>query len=351
MSNPENNNTERIIDLRSDTVTYPTDEMREAMKNAPVGDDVYQDDPTVLALEEKAANLLQKEAALFVPSGTFGNQLAILTHCKAGNEVILDDECHIVQHEAGAAALISRVQLRTIECKNRTIPLDEIERKIRKGDDIHFPDTGLICLENAHGSGHVIPLSEMEGVYNLAKKYNIPVHLDGARLFNAAAALNVDAKEIAKYTDSLTFCLSKGLCAPIGSIVVGTRDFIERARKNRKIMGGALRQAGVLAAPGIIALDKMTKRLHEDHENAKILREELSKIDGITVIDNGIQINMVFFDMTKTGYDSEKLVSELLKRGVKVNGEEAGLMRFVTHYWVSADDVRYVADLVKQIIS
>jgi L-threonine aldolase (EC 4.1.2.5) len=237
------------IDLRSDTVTWPTDAMRRAMAEAPVGDDVYGDDPTINELERLAADMTGKEAALFVPSGTFGNQLSLFTWCPRGSEVILGEQCHIIQHEAGAASVIAGVQTRPIFAPAGILPPEAIEERIR-GNDIHFPPTSLVCLENAHSSGRVVPLSYMREVADLAHRHGLPVHLDGARLFNAATALGVDATEIAGTVDSVMFCLSKGLCAPVGSMLAGPRDFVEKARRKRKIMGGGMRQAGVLAAAG-----------------------------------------------------------------------------------------------------
>lgn len=340
----------KFIDLRSDTVTVPTQAMRDAMYNAQVGDDVYRDDPTVAELECFAAELVGKEAALFVPSGTFGNQLALFTHCRRGDEVILGDDSHIVVHEVGAPSVIAGVQLRTLKSSNGQLDPDEVESKIR-GVDIHFPSTGLICLENAHSNGRVIPLSNMEKLYGIAKKHNLPVHLDGARLFNAAAYLKVDAKDITKYCDSVMFCLSKGLCAPVGSILAGTKEFIDRARKGRKLMGGGLRQAGFLAAAGLIALKEMRARLTEDHENALILADELSKIPGIKVNYENVHINMVFFDMSDTNYDTDKLVQDFYNKGIKINSAENGEMRFVTNYWVTKEDIHFVIDTFKEILS
>lgn len=340
----------KFIDLRSDTVTAPTQKMREAMFNAVVGDDVYGDDPTVKELEAYAAELAGKEAALFVPSGTFGNQLALFTHCTRGSEVILGDDCHIVAHEVGASSVIAGVQLRTLpSCKGEMDPSD-VASKIR-GEDIHYPRTGLICLENAHSNGRVIPLSNMESIFKISRKHSIPIHLDGARLFNAAAYLKTDAKEITKYCDSVMFCLSKGLCAPIGSMLAGSKDFIEKARKGRKLMGGGLRQAGILAAAGLVALKEMRLRLEEDHNNAILLGEELARIPGIDVLHEDIHINMVFFDMSRTGYDPDKLVNELLAKGIKVNSAENGMMRFVTNYWVSSDDILYIAKTIREILT
>ncbi len=339
----------RRIDLRSDTVTVPTQRMRDAMFIAQVGDDVYGDDPTVRELEEYAAELVGKEAALFVPSGTFGNQLALLIHCKRGDEVLLGDDSHIVIHEVGAAAVIAGVQLRTLKSNRGELNPNEIKNKIR-GVDIHFPSTGLICLENAHSNGRVISLHNMRAVYEVAQSHNVPVHIDGARLFNAATHLQVDVKDITKHGDSVMFCLSKGLCSPVGSILAGTKDFVERARKGRKLMGGGLRQSGFLAAAGLVSLKEMIERLKEDHENAIYLGQELSKIPGINVMLDDIHINMVFFDMQETGFNTERLMKEFEEKDIIINPEEDGLMRFVTNYWVSREDVDYVVKSFKEVL-
>lgn len=336
------------FDFRSDTVTMPTDEMRKAMFEAVVGDDVYGDDPTLIELEQLSARLLGKEAALFVPSGTFGNQLAILTHTRRGDEVLLGDACHIMMHEVGGAAVISGVQLRQVPTQSGSMKLTDLERMIRV-EDIHYPDTGLICVENAHSSGKVIKMSEMKSIYELAQKHKIPVHLDGARLFNAAHALGVQASEIAKYADSLMFCLSKGLCAPVGSVLVGSKTFIDKARKNRKLMGGGLRQAGFLAAAGIVALNQMVDRLDDDHEMAKLLAEKLSEIEGIKVLDERLDINMVFCEI-KLKMSEEDFIDKLKEQGIKINGSEEGEFRFVTNYWTPERSVIKLAESIKNIM-
>lgn len=341
----------KFIDLRSDTVTQPTKAMRDAMYNAVVGDDVYEDDDTVKELEAYAAELVGKEAALFVPSGTFGNQLALFTHCKRGNEAIVGDDSHIVVHEVAAASVIAGVQLRTLNSHNGELDPEEVKRKIRKEvDDIHYPGTGLICLENAHSNGRVISLKNMSEICSIAKNADIPVHLDGARLFNAAAHLGVSAAEITKYCDSVMFCLSKGLCAPVGSILAGSKEFIAKARKGRKLMGGGLRQVGFLAAAGMVALKDMRERLAEDHENALLLADELSKIPGIKLDKDAVHINMVFFNMKETGIDSDYLVREFYKKGIKINNAENGVMRFVTNYWVSKDDIYHIVNIFKELL-
>lgn len=339
-----------FIDLRSDTVTVPTKEMRDAMYNALVGDDVYEDDPTVKELEEFAAKLVNKEAALFVPSGTFGNQLALLTHCRRGDEVILGDDCHIVVHEVGASSVIAGVQLRTLRSQKGELDPLEISSKIRT-EDIHFPSTGLICLENAHSNGRVISLNNMDSIYSIAKEHNIPLHLDGARLFNAAAHLKVNAAEITKYCDSVMFCLSKGLCAPVGSILAGSKEFIDKARKGRKLMGGGLRQAGFLAAAGLVALKDMTVRLKEDHENALFLADELAKLPGIKLNKEDIHINMVFFNASEANFNKETFAKDMFDRGIKINPEENGELRFVTNYWTTKEDISYVINTMRELMN
>ena len=339
----------KILDIRSDTVTKPTDEMRKAMYDAQVGDDVCGDDPTVIELEKIAAQIVGKEAALFVPSGTFGNQLSLFTHCERGNEVILDDSCHIVQHEAGASSIIAGVQLRTIKCEDGFIPINELEAKIRRVKDQHFPVTGLICMENAHSSGRIIPINHMEEIYNLANENHIPVHLDGARLFNAAVSLDIYVREITKHCDSVMFCLSKGLGAPVGSILAGSSEFICKARYKRKIMGGGMRQAGVLAAPGLIALTKMVHRLSIDHNNAHILADMMKDIPGISIRKNNLDINMIFFEADRK-VDESEFVTYFKERNILVYPPEEGVFRFVTNYGVDERDLPIITKTLKNFM-
>lgn len=340
----------KMIDLRSDTVTKPTYEMRNAMFKAEVGDDVYGDDPTVNELERIAAEIVGKEKALFVPSGTFGNQLAVMTHTRRGDEIILESNSHIIMHEVGACSVIAGVQVRAIQGKNGTMDPKDVERAIRD-DDIHFPNTGLICVENAHSCGSVINISNMKEIKELAEAQNIPVHLDGARVFNAAKSLKVDVKEIVKYTDSVMFCLSKGLGAPIGSILAGSNDFIKNARKNRKLMGGGLRQAGVIAAAGIVAIEKMIDRLDEDHANSKYLAVELDKLKGVKVKFDRNDINMIFFELDDEIIGENKFVSEMLKRKIKINGKEDGEYRYVTSKDINREDINYILNQMKEILN
>jgi threonine aldolase len=338
-----------IIDIRSDTVTKPTPAMRKAMAEAEVGDDVYGDDPSVNKLEELGAQIIGKEASIFVPSGTFGNQLALFTHCQRGTEVLLGEECHIIQHEAGAASVIAGVQTRPVSAPNGVLPIESLRERLRMRD-LHAPKTSLICMENAHSLGRVVPLNNMDSIKALAKEKNIPVHLDGARLFNAALALGVDAKEIAGRADSVMFCLSKGLCSPVGSLLAGSKAFVEEARYKRKIMGGAMRQAGVLAAAGIISLTEHIKFLAEDHRRAKELAKGLAGIEGIVVNKDEVDINMVFFcwPPAKEKKYAEKAMDVLSKHKVITNASENGGFRYVTHYWITDADVNTILEASRE---
>ena len=318
-----------MIDIRSDTVTKPTEAMRRAMAAAEVGDDVYGDDPTVNRLEALGAELLGKEAALFVPSGTFGNQLALFTWCERGSEVILGEECHIVAHEAGAAAVIAGVQTRCVPAPDGVLPPDEIRKRLRKRD-LHAPATSLVCMENAHSLGRAVSLADMDAVKDLAAEWGLPAHLDGARIFNAAAALGCGAKDIA---DSVMFCLSKGLCAPVGSLLAGPKKFVEEARLKRKIMGGGMRQAGILAAAGIIALTEHPALLVKDHEGAKKLSRGLANINGVTIISEPA-VNMVFFSHPAALTRAQSITGAFAKQGILINPPDSGIFRFVTHYWI-----------------
>lgn len=321
----------REVDLRSDTVTWPTPAMRRAMAEAEVGDDVCGEDPTVNRLEEEAARLTGKQAALLVPSGTFANQCALLTHCRSGDEVILAERSHIVQHEAGAAALLARVQLRPVSPESPHLLPEDVAPRVRQDGDIHYPRSGLVCVEQATGDGTVVPLDVLERVRAAAR--TIPVHMDGARLFNAAAALGVEPAAVARPADSVMFCLSKGLCAPVGSLLCGTADFIGRARRNRKRMGGGMRQAGVLAAAGLVALREVRPRLAEDHAKAKRLAASLRGVTGVEVLREP-DINLVFCRLPGLRGTGEALAAGLKARGIRVYGDEGGVFRFVTHRWV-----------------
>lgn len=337
----------KVIDFRSDTVTQPTEEMRKAIYEAEVGDDVYGDDPTVNKLEKYAAEILGKEAAIFVSSGTMGNQLAIMSQTKRGDEIIVGADSHIFFHEVGAVAVLSGVNLLTIPFKDSIPEPEKIEMAIR-GEDIHYPDTGLICLENALGNGRVVSTEIMKKVYEIGKAHHIPVHLDGARLFNAGISLDVDIKEITQYADTISCCLSKGLCAPMGTILAGPEAVIKKARKNRKLLGGGTRQAGMMAAAGIIALKKMTKRLKEDHENARYLGAKLKELDFVTIDTSAIEINMVFYNINKSWDEVEALPEKLLEKGIKIGGYESGSMRLVTNNDISKEDIDYFIEEIKK---
>lgn len=324
-----------MTDLRSDTVTKPTEEMRKAAYEAEVGDDVYGEDPSINKLEETAAEVLGKEAALFVTSGTQGNQIAILTHCRPGNEIILEAESHIFYYESGASSAFAGVQTRTLNGIRGAMNPSEVEYAIR-GEDQHYPETGLICLENTHNraGGAVIPIDNMKEIYSIGKTNNIPVHIDGARLFNAAAALNLPASEMANHCDTVQVCLSKGLGAPVGSILAGSREFIAAARKWRKRLGGGLRQAGIIAAPGIVALTNMRERLAEDHENAQYLAQQLGQIKGIEIV-NQVDSNIIVADVKNLNMNSSEFVEKLKAEGVLSGTFGPSYVRFVTHYDVT----------------
>ena len=332
----------RYIDLRSDTVTRPTLAMRAAMAAAEVGDDVYGDDPTVNELEALAAETLGFEAALFVTSGTMGNQLGIMSQTRRGDEIIAGANSHIFMHEVGAAAVLSGVTVRQVDYPN-CIPVPAMVEAAIRPDDIHEPPTSLICLENALANGRLVPVETMAEIRRIADEHGLNVHLDGARVFNAAAALGVDVKEITRYADSVSCCLSKGLCAPVGAIFAGRAETVKRARKCRKLLGGGMRQAGILAAAGILALKEMPKRLSEDHANAKRLAELLSQIDGVSLDKDSVEINMVFFKLDRSAELKAALPEKMKQHGILINPEELGEFRFVTNNDVSAKDVEFVA--------
>jgi len=341
----------RVVDLRSDTVTKPTQKMREAMMNAEVGDDCYGEDPTVNALERLAAEKMGKEAAVYVPSGTMGNTASIMTHVRSGDEVIMEPECHIYYYEMGNVSSLAGALPALAYGDGGCPDPDLVEEMLQR--DGRRPRTALICLENTHNraGGRVIALEKMKAIYDLSRKYNVPVHLDGARIFNAATALSVDAKEIAKFADSVMFCLSKGLSAPVGSVLTGTADFIKAARRVRKRLGGAMRQAGVIAAAGIVALQYMVNRLREDHENARILAEGLAKIEKIDIDLKKVETNMVMVNTRPLGMRADEVARELNKRGVKVSIYGLYTIRFVTHKDVSRDDVLFATGVVEDLVN
>ncbi len=342
------------IDLRSDTVTWPTPEMREAMAAAPVGDDVLGDDPTVNRLQDIAAHLLGKEAALFVASGTMGNLTAVLTHCGRGDEMIVGSRAHIFRYEVGGAAALGGVQPHTVPVQaDGTLSLADIRTAIRAAD-VHYPVTRLVCLENTQGGLGGIPITPAytQSVRELCDEHGLRLHIDGARFWNAAAALGCDVRELAAPADSVMFCLSKGLCAPVGSMLVGSREFIERARHIRKMLGGGMRQVGVLAAAGIVALEQMTGRLGDDHANARRLAEGLSRIEGIHLDLNQVQSNMVFFWLDEAlPYDAPALAA-VLEREHNIKIQVTGPRRFraVTHYWITPERVDAVLAAIRLVL-
>lgn len=340
----------KFIDLRSDTVTLPTPEMRQAMFDADLGDDVYGDDPTVNELQTVAAAMLGKEAALFVPSGTMGNQLAVLSHTSRGQEIILSDESHIALHEGGGAALLSGVMTRSLHFPDgRPVPA-QIRAAIREHGNVHFPHTGLIALEQPLAIGKLVPLSTLGEIYTMAREQGIPVHFDGARIFNAAVAMGVEVTEITQHCDSVMACLSKGLCSPVGSVLAGSREFIDIAIRYRKILGGGMRQAGVLAAAGLISLRQMVARLSEDHSNAKYMAEQLQKLPDISIDPATVEINMVFFAIHRPTAWISALPAAMMEVGIKINECEDGMFRFVTSNEVTREDIDYTIAYLSRLM-
>jgi threonine aldolase len=326
------------IDLRSDTVTLPTDAMREAMARAELGDDVYGEDPTVNRLEKIAAERMGKEAALFVPSGTMGNLAAMLTHCPRGTKALLGSEAHTNVYEAGGAAALGGIVMTPI--RNTTdgeLDLDQLREELARPSDAHFAAVSLVALENTHNlcAGAAVELSHLEAVAEQARRHALPVHLDGARIFNAALALETSAARIAATADSVSFCLSKGLACPVGSLLCGTREFIGRARRTRKALGGGMRQAGVLAGAGIVALETMVDRMAEDHLNARALAQGLALVAGINVRPVKRRTNMVVFDIEEGHDEAARFAAALREHGVLVGARNPTTFRAVTHYGIT----------------
>ncbi|MBA7556641.1 L-allo-threonine aldolase [subsurface metagenome] len=326
--------------------------MREAMKNAEVGDDVYKEDPTINRLEDLAAKKFKKEDALFVSSGTMANLVATLTHCQRGEEVILEAESHFYYYESGNMSAIAGVIPRLVVGNKGVLNPQDIEKAFR-GENIQYPKTTLVCLENTHNraGGTIIPLEITEEICQIAHQRNISVHLDGARIFNAALALNIEPSDLTKNVDSVMFCLSKGLCAPVGSILIGSREFIQIARKNRKMLGGGMRQAGILAAAGIIALEKMVERLKEDHENARLLGIGLADIIGLKVDLDTVQTNMVYFDLQESGMNTAQFLPKLAKYNILGAPRPPTKVRLVTHYGINKEDIYTTIEVIKEILS
>jgi len=328
---------QRLVDLRSDTVTRPTPAMRRAMAEAEVGDDQYGEDPTINRLEDLAADMLGKEASLFVVGGTMGNLCAVLAHCQRGQEVIMGDQCHIVLYEAGGTAVLGGLPWRILpNTRWGTLEPEAIREAIR-GDREGEPPTGVLCVENTHNRCGGLPLDRatIKSMADVAHEHGVPVHMDGARVFNAAAALGVPVSEIVQDVDSVQFCLSKGLAAPVGSMIAGSTDFIARARRMRRIVGGAMRQAGVLAAAAIVSLTEMVDRLPEDHARARRLAEGFADVPGIFVDRELVQSNMVFYKLDPPNHD---FAAEMKAQGVLVGGGQYG-GRMVTHYEITDADI------------
>lgn len=340
------------IDLRSDTVTLPTPAMRRAIAEADVGDDVYGEDPSINRLETLAAERLGKPAALLLPSGTMGNLCALLAHCGRGDEAILGDESHIYHYEAGGASALGGVVFHPIAtAPDGTLPLPVIAAALRDPANVHAAPTKLICLENTHNrcGGRVLTLEYMHNVFSFAQAHNLRVHLDGARLFNAAIALGVEPHRIAQYADSIQFALSKGLAAPVGSILVGDNTFIERARRIRKMLGGGMRQAGVLAAAGIVALEQMVEQLPIDHRNAQWLAEGLAQFAQIAIAPHEVQSNIVIFTLRDPQWTNDTFIHTLATQGLLVSPIGRSI-RAVTHYGIDADAITQALTIVKNVL-
>lgn len=339
-----------MIDLRSDTLTQPTQKMREAIFNAAVGDDVYGEDPTINRLEELAAEMLGKEAALFVTSGTQGNQLAVLAYCSPGDEIVVEAESHIFFYEGGAISALAGVQPRVIKGIKGEMNPDDIRSAIRS-DDIHFPDTSLICLENTHNrsGGSIVSTDNMKAIYDIAQSASIPVHMDGARLFNAVVGSDKKTTDYTQYCDTVQICLSKGLGSPVGSILAGKKEVIQKARKWRKRLGGGLRQAGFLAASGIISLTEMVDRLSEDHEKASRLADAIEDIQGLTLV-NKPDTNIVIVNIEKTNKSNDEFLEDLKKEGILAVSFGEGQIRLTTHYDVSLQEIEQTIDVLKRIV-
>jgi threonine aldolase len=344
-----------FVDLRSDTMTLPTPEMREAMARAEVGDDVWGEDPTVQRLETKAAARLGKEAGLFVASGTMGNLVSVVAHTQAGQEVVLDLDSHIYNYEVAGGTIVGHVQMRPVKTERGFLTPEQVQESLRPAN-IHIPPTGLVCLENTHNrhGGTCCTPEQIAAVAAVAHAAGVPVHVDGARLFNAAVALKRDVREFTQPVDSVTFCLSKGLAAPVGSVVCGSAAFIERARRVRKMVGGGMRQAGILAAAGLISLERMVDRLAEDHANARTLAEAVAATPALAVDLASVQTNIVIIrvdrgDRPRSVAATDELVKGCAARKVKIHAMGPTAIRCVTHKDVDAEDVRRAVDAFREL--
>ena len=343
---------EKIIDLRSDTVTQPTEAMRKAMAEAPVGDDVYGEDPTVNRLEAMTADLLQKEAAVFVSSGTMGNLASVLSHCGRGDEMILGDQAHIFLAEQGGSAGLGGVHPRPVPtAPDGTLDLGKVEASIRAEDD-HYPRTRLLAIENTHNrsGGRCLPVDYMDAAGRLANSHDMKLHVDGARLWNAAVALNVAPARLLQEADSASLCLSKGLGAPVGSVIVGDSQFIKRARRMRKILGGGTRQAGIIAAGGIVAITEMIERLADDHANARKLAQGLAQLDGIVIDPDLVETDIVIFELRRDNMTPAQLSAGLRDLGVLLNPIDRSHLRAVTNLHVTSADIERTLDAFARVL-
>ncbi len=344
-----------IVDLRSDTLTLPTPEMRDAMARAEVGDDVWEEDPTVKRLEALAAERLGKAAGLFVASGTMGNLISVVSQTQTGQEVVLDLDSHIFNNEVAGAAVIGNVQMRPIQTARGFLTPDQVREALRPAN-IHVPPTGLVCVENTHNrhGGTCSTPEEISAVATVAHEASVPVHLDGARLFNAAVALKRPARDFVRDVDSVTFCVSKGLAAPVGSVICGSADLVARARRVRKMLGGGMRQAGIIAAAGIVALERMVDRLAEDHANARTLAEGVAKVPGLSVDLGSVQTNIVIFRVERgtaaaSAAATGELVAGCAARKVKIHAIGPDSIRCVTHKDIDAEDIGRTLDAFAEI--
>ena len=342
-----------MIDLRSDTVTLPSKKMKQFIIESPLGDDVYGEDPSVNLLQNKIANIFNKEAGLFVPSGTMANLIAVLTHCNRGDEVILGDKSHIFYYEAGGISAYGGIH--SFQLHNNddgTINLDDIKKSIRAIGNDHFPKTKLICLENTHNACYGAPIDTdyFNQVRKIANKHNLSIHLDGARIFNAAIALNKSVDILTRDCDTISCCLSKGLSAPVGSVLLGNKDFILKAKQIRKALGGGMRQAGLIASAGIFSLDNMVDRISNDHENAKILAYELDKLNNIEINLNYVYTNIIFIYNRHGKVSNEELLNELEKNNIKIDYKGNSKFRLVTHSGFKKDDINSVVTVFKEIL-
>ncbi len=343
----------RRVDLLSDTLTLPSEAMREAMARAEVGDDVFGEDPTVNRLQEMAAERMGQKAALYVPSGSMANLVCLLSHCDRGDEIYLGDQSHIFVYEAGSSAAVGGLHPHPLPNNpDGTLNPEEIEAAIRP-DDSHFPRSRLLCLENTHNRcwGSPLSLGYMKTIWDLAQRLNLKVHLDGARIFNAALAEGVEPEDLARGCDSVSFCLSKGLGAPVGSLVCGSREFIKRAHRMRKQLGGGMRQAGIIAAGGIFALENMVERLTEDHAMARRLAQGIDGIDGLKTQVERVRTNIVFLELADGRISPARLQERAAAKGVRFSIGYGGLMRLVTHYGLTMEDIDWAVEVFREVMA